>query len=102
VNDTPQPRPPAGLSARSRSLWEKYAPAGESAGRLALLEEALRALDQADCARAIVDRDGLILSGGKIPHLHPAVRVEHQARAQFVKMWDHLGLLHHSGGEVVL
>jgi len=97
--NTTTPEAPAGLSWRSCRLWAHYA-GEQEAGRLALLEEALRALDRAEQAREIVERDGLVLSGGKMPHAHPAVRVEHQARAEFVRIWSHLGLGH--GGVVAL
>ncbi len=93
----PQPAPPEappGLSQRSLDLWAHFAPPGEKeAGRRALLAEALRALDRADQARAMVDTDGLVSGGGgKIARAHPALRIERESRAAFAKLLQQLGL----------
>src|SRR5437867_1578352 len=51
---------PEGLSERSRRCWEaETRRRTKSAGRLLLLEQALRRLDRADELRALVDKDGL-------------------------------------------
>ena len=86
---------PEGLSERSQRLWADLVPkTGWSPGRLALLGEALRSLDRADEARALLDAEGLIAkteSTGAL-HIHPAVRIEKDARSQFLSAWRELGL----------
>jgi len=87
--------PPGGLSERSQSLWRQIVPAsGRSPGRLALLGEALRALDRVDQARAIIDVEGMTFtteSTGAV-HVHPALRIEKDSRAQFLQAWNTLNL----------
>lgn len=51
--------PPDGLSERGKALWRQVVPdRGRSPGRLAMIGEALKALDRADQAAAIVDAEG--------------------------------------------
>lgn len=90
----PVPDPPHGLSARSAELWAGVVRWADTPGRLAVLAEALRALDRADEARAAVDRDGLCVTtpGSGVVHLHPAAKLEREARAQFAALWADLGL----------
>lgn len=59
-----------------------------------LLQVALEALDRADQARAIVDREGLTTTTettGAV-HVHPALKIEKDARADFMRAWDKLFL----------
>ncbi len=91
----PVPPTPAGLSERSVVLWHAVVPArAMSPGRLALIEQALRALDRADQARALVDAAGLVTTTETTgaAHANPCVRIEREARAQFLTAWRDLGL----------
>ena len=86
---------PSHLSDRSRSLWASIVPErGKSPGRLALLQAALEALDRADSAIAEIATAGLTTTTkttGAV-HVHPLVKVEREARAQFASIWNQLGL----------
>jgi hypothetical protein len=64
-----------------------------SAGRLALIEEALRALDRADQCRAIVDAEGPMITTAGAVHQRPEAKRERKACALFAKLWTgmHLG-----------
>jgi hypothetical protein len=81
-----KPMPPAGLSRLSRRLWNGIQagymikdPAG-----LAVLEQTLRALDRAEAARLVVNRQGCTLVDRyHQARIHPAAAVERDARAQF-------------------
>ena len=82
--------PPEGLSERSAALPDEIVPKrARSAGRIALFEEALRALDRADAARAIVEAEGMTFETKttKAAHVHPAVKVEREARQAFSRLW---------------
>ncbi len=60
---------------------------------LVLLEVALQALDRLEEARALIAAEGLT-SGkpGGLVRLHPALKVEKEARAGFLMAWRALGL----------
>ena len=87
---------PEGLSDVSMRVWEEVVSSHErmSLARLKLLEEGLFALDRAQRARDIIQKEGLLVEGekSKIPHAHPCLRVEKEAKAQFLKVWKLLGL----------
>jgi len=95
VNINDLPRPPAGLSKRSRLLWNfLVAHKARSFGRLSLIEQALRALDRAEECRKAVDREGITATTkttGAI-HVHPMLKAEKEFRAQFIAAWTRLGL----------
>jgi hypothetical protein len=82
--------PPEGLSERAQALWRGVVPSrAVSAGRLALIEEALRSLDRADQCRAIVGREGptfTTTTTGAV-HQRPEIRLERESRALFAKLW---------------
>jgi P27 family predicted phage terminase small subunit len=94
------PDPPEHLSERSRELWRKLAPAeARSVERRTLFQAGLEALDRADEARRIIQAEGMIsktTTTGTV-HVHPAVKVEREARAQFVRIWNMLNLKWNSG-----
>src|SRR5947208_14644619 len=79
---------PEGLSERSRRVWEAETRRTKSAGRLLLLEQALRRLDRADELRALVDKDGLTTTTEKTGavHVHPLLKAEQAERGMFVKL----------------
>lgn len=87
---------PRHLSAEAKRVWrrvmEEYA-IDDAAGRL-ILEQALESLDRLREAQALLQRDGLIITtpatGAK--HLHPAARVEKEARAALLTAWKALNL----------
>lgn len=87
--------PPEHLSERSQELWRQLV--GTRAllpGRLTGLKVALECLDRADEAHQNVNDEGLtttIKTTGAV-HLHPLLRVEMDARSQFARIWNQLGL----------
>lgn len=86
--------PPAHLSERSQGLWMAAVRPGNSHGRLAMIEQALAALDRADAAREAIGRDGMTTTNKDtgLVHVHPLLKVEKDARAQFAALWGKLGL----------
>ena len=86
---------PEGLSEKSTALWEKFVSGrAKSAGRLVLLEQALRALDRANFCRHKVDEQGVsskTKSTGAV-HLNPLLKAEREFRGQFEKIWSKLAL----------
>jgi hypothetical protein len=87
---------PADLSKKSAAIWRDIVVTRcRSAERRALLGEALRALDRADSARALAERDGLIQRSRKsgIRRLHPALRIEETDRRRFQRLWLALNLV---------
>lgn len=87
-------RPPAGLSPRSAALWRAtHSDFDLSAAEIELLTEALRALDRADQARQVVDRDGPVVPDRYgSPKAHPAVDIEARARAFYAAAVRQLGV----------
>jgi phage terminase small subunit len=87
---------PDGLSPRSTALWRQLVAAGrvKSPGRATLLEQAFRALDLSDAARAERIRDGLTIVNTTtgLRHVNPVCRVEKDALATFASCWKALGL----------
>jgi hypothetical protein len=60
-----------------------------SAGRLALIEEALKVLDRADQATVVVDQLGATFTTtttGAV-HVRPEVRIERENRQLFARLW---------------
>ena len=86
---------PVGLSERSTVLWGQIVPRrARSPERLALLQQALVALDRADQCREILEREGLTVTTkttGAV-HVHPLLKVEREQRQLFVRCWDLLSL----------
>jgi len=86
--------PPRGLCAAARRVWsavfERYK---LEAHHVALLHEALKSLTRAEEAKRLLDRDGCVYfdKWGQ-PKGHPAVTVERDSRAAFVKAMTALGL----------
>ena len=92
---------PSDLSPRSQALWESETRPGgrtRSRARALMLEEALRALDQADAWRELIKAEGATVTTAKsgVAHAHALVGAEQKTRALFVKLalalglvWDH-------------
>lgn len=91
-----RPKPPKHLSAEARRWWRRVlAEYGiEDAAGLMILGQALEAYDRLREAQELIRRDGLIIAtpatGAK--HLHPAARVEKEARTLLLTAWKQLGL----------
>lgn len=83
------PTPPDDLSPGSQALWAQIHRgwALDDSARL-LLTVALRAFDRGAAARALVERDGLMLKG----RAHPALTVVKDADGILLKAWRQLGL----------
>ena len=59
-----------------------------------LLQAALEALDRADAARLVIDKEGLTFSTettGAL-HVHPMVKIEEKSRQLFSRTWRDLNL----------
>jgi hypothetical protein len=85
----PPPRVPVGLSVESAAIWESETRSrSRSPGRLALLEQALRALDRAATLREQLEREGLttVTKTTGAVHIHPLVKVEAAERMTFLKI----------------
>lgn len=86
---------PAGLSKAGSQWYQRLTTEFEirdEAGRL-LLETAMRAFDRAEAARALLDKDGVVLVdrwGQSKPH--PAVVIERDARAGMLSALKMLNL----------
>lgn len=82
--------PPAHLSPRSQGLWRELVPSrAKSAGRVALVQTALEALDRADAARAVLEVEGMVTTTKRsgVAHLHPLLKVERESRQLFARIW---------------
>lgn len=85
----PYPEPPPHLSERSAAIWRELGPSkAASPGRQVLFEQALRALDSAEAARAAIERDGRTFkTKSGVIHFNPEVKLEIEARRQFASIW---------------
>jgi phage terminase small subunit len=89
------PDTPRHFSDKTSLLWAEYAGKSiNSPAKLALFQAGLEALDRADQASMLVASEGLTTKTGKsgVVHKHPALSIEKEARAQFVKIWKALNL----------
>jgi P27 family predicted phage terminase small subunit len=95
---TPDLPPPAHLSERAKALWIRVVPERATAPeRLAVIQAALEALDQADAAAALIREQGMTTTTrttGAV-HVNPLVKVEREAREQFTKLWCGVLRFHH-------
>jgi phage terminase small subunit len=58
-----------------------------------MLRAALEAMDRADQAREVVEREGMTTTTkttGAV-HVHPLLKIEREARHQFTNLWCSLG-----------
>jgi hypothetical protein len=90
----PPPELPAGLSEESQALWHSVIARCRTAGRQAMLAEALRARDRAGECVAKVNADGMTSTtprSGAV-HVHPLLAMEERFRRQFLAGFQALGL----------
>ena len=85
---------PAHLSDRAKAIWRSVLKSGRSRQRLAMVQTALEALDRADEAREIINKDGMLISTkeGGMSHSHPLLKIEKDNRALFARLWRELDL----------
>lgn len=91
----PDLRPPTALTPRARAFWERLVPAQvNTEGRLAVLRIAIESLDRHDRARAIIQREGMVIKSkrGQMSHAHPLLKVEQECRRAFIRCWRQLRL----------
>ena len=90
------PEPAEHLSERAKALWRDVLAlqAKASPGRLALLQVGLEALDRADEARQVIEREGMTTKTATtgVLHVHPLLKVEREARQVFLRAWGQLNL----------
>jgi phage terminase small subunit len=87
VRPMTQYQPPADLSANAKRFWLDLTREHEivEAHRLAILEEACRALDRSATARKLIAKDGMIIKTRTTEKAHPALMAEAIARADFLR-----------------
>ncbi len=93
--DKSYPPAPGHLSERSRALWDEIGPREvRSEEQRVLFQAALESLDRAEEARKVVSEEGLTFKteGTGTVHVHPLLKIEREARAQFARIWDLLNL----------
>jgi phage terminase small subunit len=93
----PSPSPPESpdhLSESSRELWRSVVTASSAPGQAALVQLALEARDRATQAGAMLQDGDLTTTTATTGavHLHPAVKIERDSQALFVRIWLELGL----------
>lgn len=91
----PYPEPPPHLTERSKNLWRTIGPReARGIARQTLFLAALEALDRAEQARLVIEGEGMTTTTERsgVAHVHPLLKVERDARAQFSKLWTDLRL----------
>jgi hypothetical protein len=85
---------PAQLEAYGGALWRQVMAEYDVAdvGGRAMLEQACRALDRAERARAQINRDGEVVATKSGPREHPLLKSELSNRAFVVRTLSRLGL----------
>ena len=84
------PKAPDNFSQKAKVLYSEYvgtvirAPAA-----IALLVAGLESFDRMNEARSLVRKEGLTTKTGKsgVLHVHPALAIEKEAKAQFIRIW---------------
>jgi phage terminase small subunit len=90
--DSP-PQPPAHLSPSAAQWWRTTVEAYVlQEHHLRLLQLCLEAWDEAQQARAQLEREGLTVPGQKGPRPHPCIAIEHSARLTVARLVRELDL----------
>lgn len=87
--------PPKGLGADGRALWKRIHQIADCEdGAEQVLLRLCRVADRLAEVAAILDRDGLVSSGGagKLARKHPLVDLEVKLYGQFAALWRLAGL----------
>ena len=89
--------PPSDLTVESKEIYDFYVGQGikvRNPGQVAAFIEALRAMDRANEARAILKTDGMVKTSArsKLPRRHPACEILTNAEQHFRRIWKRLGL----------
>jgi len=96
MSKTQGPAPPEHLTVSSQEVWSAVVEQKDCVvpGWLVLLQMALEARDRAAEAPEIIARDGLFEKddSAKMAHAHPALKIETEARKQFMAAWSKLQL----------
>jgi P27 family predicted phage terminase small subunit len=79
----PKPKPPQYLSLAGKKLWKSLhnGHAIDDPGGLVLLDSLCSAYDRVESARKILATEGLVVEGRQGSKPHPAIMIEHNARA---------------------
>jgi hypothetical protein len=80
---------PSGLTQRSVELWKKeLRTRSRSSGRLAVLEQCLRALDEADRLRALLDAGEFVTMSKTtgMAHLNPLWKARQESLTTFARL----------------
>ena len=86
---------PKHLSENSKVIWQEYADKiVKSPARKAMLQTGLEALDRAEEARQLIEKEGMITTTGKsgVSHKHPAVGIEKDSRSLALKVFKALNI----------
>ncbi len=90
------PKPPKGLSSEARRWWKRVVSefAVDDTSGLMLLQQALEAFDRVRQAQAVLKTEGLIVTNPATGarHVHPAAKIEQDARMALLRYWRALGL----------
>jgi hypothetical protein len=85
------PAPPRTLSTASRQIWRTvHAKFELELDKVAILATVLQAADRRDAARAIVDRDGLVITVGKSTRAHYLLSVIKDCDQVILRGWRQL------------
>lgn len=84
---TRTPPPPKGTGPNGRKLWTDVLSRYElEEHELALLREATRTIDQLDALHAIVEAEGLVVTGHGSTKAHPALRSADQLKITLARL----------------
>lgn len=92
-----KPKPPADLSREAKRLWQRLFDESDiDAAAEVLLDDLCRAWDRLQQARAILARDGLLITektgaGIEKRRQHPGVLIERDSAARMMRAWRLLG-----------
>lgn len=93
INNYP---PPEGLNEEHQKIWYDFIERVSSAyhGKVYTFEQALFVRQRAEEIRKVIEKEGMTIEStrGNMPHAHPLLRAEKDARTLFCRLWKELGL----------